>query len=242
MKLPTALQLYSVRTDMEQNYEKTLEQVAQLGFDGVEFAGFFNVPANQMKKTLDCLGLKTAGSHTSFELLKNNLEQVMTYNHILNNKNIICPYLAFPSFDSVLNARNELEEIGRKLQENDFQLFYHNHNHEFLQWNNTYILDLLLEEAHFTNPELDVYWTYRGGLDPVQVMKKYKDRLTLLHLKDGTLETDTSLFEGNVSLLPILDTALDIGIEWMIVEDETPFPASFSSVKRSMHSLKQFFS
>ncbi len=64
MKLPIALQLWSVREDMAKDYKATLRRVKELGFDGVEFAGFFGVDAHEMKKTLDELGLKVAGSHT----------------------------------------------------------------------------------------------------------------------------------------------------------------------------------
>lgn len=240
MKLPLALQLYSVRVDMEQDYKKTLKRIADLGFQGVEFAGFFEIPAKEMKATLSEFGLLTAGSHTSYELLKTQLDEVMEYNHTIGSQNIICPYCEFPdqtTFDSIIE---QFQMIGTRLKNEGFSFHYHNHSHEFASLSEQYIFDLLfssIPDNTILSPELDVYWAYYGGVDPVTYIKKYADSLKLLHLKDGTKEKDTSIGDGEVKIKEILSVAQNTSIEWIIVEDETPYPQSFDSVERGIHYL-----
>ena len=59
------LQLYSVGADMGKDVYATLKRTAELGYTGVEFAGYFGIPAEQMKAWLDELGLKAYSSHTN---------------------------------------------------------------------------------------------------------------------------------------------------------------------------------
>ena len=57
MKFPIALQLYSVRDDMEKDFYGTLEKVKALGYEGVEFAGLFGEKAEDIKAKLAELNL-----------------------------------------------------------------------------------------------------------------------------------------------------------------------------------------
>lgn len=241
MTLPLALQLYSVRVDMERDYRQTLERVAKLGFQGVEFAGFFDIPAHEMKKTLSDNNLLVAGSHTSYEQLTTHLDEVMEYNHILGNKNIICPYCEFPDQNTLDSIIEQFQMIGTRLKKEGFSFHYHNHKHEFAKLSGEFVFDLLfssLLDAAILSPELDVYWAYCGGVDPVTYINKYADSIELLHLKDGTKEKDTSIGYGEVAIKDVLSAAQNTNIKWMIVEDETPYPESFFSVERGIHYLR----
>ena len=64
-KIPIALQLYSVRKDCAEDFDLVLEKVASMGFEGVEFAGYYHYRRDPkgLKKRLDDLGLKVAGTH-----------------------------------------------------------------------------------------------------------------------------------------------------------------------------------
>lgn len=238
MKKQIALQLYSLRTEFEEDYKNTLERVSDLGFDGVEFAGFYGIDANEMKETLDEYNLKAAGSHTSYELLLQDLEGVMAYNKAIGNKHIICPMCFFPDEEALDSVIHNFDRIGKRLMEEGFVFSYHNHSHEFEKIKDTYILDTIFERSSVVIPELDVYWVYRGNENPVEYIKKYSDKLQLLHLKDGTMEEGTALFEGSVDIKGVLDSIADLDIEWLVVEDETPYPNSFASVERSIENLK----
>ncbi len=239
MSLPVALQLYSLRKEFEENYKDTLKKVSNLGFDGVEFAGFYNIKAEDMKETLEACNLGVAGSHTSYDLLLHHLDEVIEYNKIIGNKHIICPYCVFPDEDALEKVITNFNVIGKRLEEEGFVFSYHNHSHEFVKFNDKYILDTIFEKCDKVVPELDVYWVYRGLEKPSDYIKKYSDRMDLVHIKDGNMVAGTAIGEGEVDIASVIDVIDETKVEWLVVEDETPYPESFSSVTRSINNLRR---
>ncbi|MGB9810100.1 MAG: sugar phosphate isomerase/epimerase, partial [Caldanaerobacter sp.] len=77
--VPVALQLYTLREETQKDFIGTLEKVAEMGYEGVEFAGYGGLKASELKKVLDRTGLKAAGSHVGIELLKKDLNGVLEY-------------------------------------------------------------------------------------------------------------------------------------------------------------------
>lgn len=232
------LQLYSVHGDMEADYKRTLERAAELGFEGVEFAGFFGVPAEVMKAELDRLGLKAAGSHTGLDLLRDDLDGVIRYNRILGNKNIVCPYADFKTEEETEKLIREFGEIEKKLSEEGFVFHYHNHAHEFRKFGGKTALDRLFEETA-VHPQPDIYWVYRGGEDPAAFLTRYSGRCTMVHMKDGTKEKETVAGEGEIDFEEVIRAAADGGVEWLILEDEVSVPTAFDSVEKGFRYLKQ---
>ena len=88
-----ALQLYSIKDLMQKDVYEALEHTSVAGYDGVEFAGFFDQPAIKIKSKMDELNLMTCGSHTSWDLLNENIDEVFEYNKVLDNKNIVLPFI-----------------------------------------------------------------------------------------------------------------------------------------------------
>ncbi|OSF25063.1 sugar phosphate isomerase, partial [Salmonella enterica subsp. enterica serovar Agona] len=95
MKAKIALQLWSVKEACEDDFFGTLEKVAEMGYDGVEFAGYYGKSASEIKAKLAELGLEVAGSHISKEQLEEDLENVILFERELGNEYIICPYADF---------------------------------------------------------------------------------------------------------------------------------------------------
>lgn len=245
MSFSIGLQLYSIRNEFEKDYKGTLIRVKELGFDGVEFAGFYDIPAQALKSVIDEVGLKAAGSHTSYDLLLHNLDEVMEYNRIIHNKNIVCPMCFFEDMEEYQSVIHNLKMIGTRLKEEGFHFSYHNHNHEFAKFEEKYILDKIFEDCKVIVPELDVYWIYRGLEKETSYLEKYLasdlgEQMVLVHLKDGTMEGGTALFEGKVDIAGVLKLLVSSKIQWVIVEDETPYPDSFDSVATSIANLKQY--
>ncbi len=242
MKTLLALQLWSVKGDMEKDYKNTLKKVAELGFNGVEFAGFFDVKAEDMKACLDENGLKIAGSHTSIELLTDKLNEVISYNKTIGNTNIICPYYVVEDEKSLNTLIETLKPISKKLKENNLNLYYHNHAHEFIKINDEYALDTIYSSVEDIKPEIDTYWVFNAGLSPVEYCKKYNGVCDLIHLKDGTKTTSTAIGEGEVDIQSVIDVAHEINAKWLVMEDETKdangADCGFDSVKIGMNNLK----
>ena len=122
MSLPIALQLYTVRNETTVDFIGTLEKVAAMGYKGVEFAGFGNVPAAKMKEALDRLGLKSVGSHTGIDLLKDKLDEFIDYNVTIGSKYIVCPWESYESKEDYLKAAKLFNDIGKKCKALHIQL------------------------------------------------------------------------------------------------------------------------
>src|SRR5438093_13218169 len=92
-KIPVALQLYTVRDEMARDFEGTIKSVADIGYQGVELAGTFGKPAEEVRSLLDSLGLRIAGSHVPLTELESNVQAAIDYNLELENKYVVCPWL-----------------------------------------------------------------------------------------------------------------------------------------------------
>ena len=191
---PIALQLYSVRFDMAEDFYGTLKKVADMGYDGVEFAGFYGEKAEDVKKACDELGLVPISSHVVMTpLLIDELDAQIEYHKILGCKYIVMPYAdenyrpGGPKFEEGLKL---YVEIGKKLKDNGISFLYHNHDFEFVKYGDTNGFDYLYSAvpAEYLNPEIDVCWVSVAGRDPAAYIRKYNGRLEVLHLKDYILK------------------------------------------------------
>lgn len=243
MGLPIALQLYTVRDETEKDFIGTLEKVAAMGYNGVEFAGFGDIPAKKMKAELDRLGLKAAGSHTGIDSLKNKLDEVIEYNLEIGNKYVICPWNSYETKEDYISAASLYDKIGQKCRENGLQFGYHNHSHEFQSFDGVYGLDILFSGTKPENlvAELDTCWVFHAGIDPVAYLNKYKGRLPLVHIKDLETKEGTEFSEigrGVIDIPSIVKAANGAGAEWLVIEiDRCPGP-SLESAKMGFDYLK----
>jgi sugar phosphate isomerase/epimerase len=227
MTTPVGIQLYTLKDIIYNDFIGTLEKVAAIGYEGVEFAGYGDITAEDMKATLDRLSLKPCGSHVSYELLTQDLESVIKYNKAIENPYVICPYCKFADKEDVLNKAKKFNEIGKKLKESGIQFGYHNHAHEFEKIDGEYVLDILYKETdpELVKVEIDLYWLYYAGVSTVDYIKKYTGRVNLLHLKDMEIEADgskesTEIGNGVINIEEISESAKANGVEWLIVEQE----------------------
>lgn len=232
------LQLWSVKDSMENDVEATLKAVSELGFIGVEFAGFFDKSADEMKSLLDKYNLKVAGSHTGPDLLFNNPQEVIEYNTAIGNHNIVCPHYDLKDEVSLEKLIGEFERVYPVYKNAGMKLYYHNHNHEFFKIGDRYALDILFERLPFLNPQIDTYWVCNADVDVESFCMQYKCRCNLIHLKDGTKTTSTSVGDGEIDIKNILDICEKINAEWIIVEDESWSPSGLESVKAGINYLK----
>ncbi len=93
-KLPIGLQLWSVRHQCEKDVSGVLAALAKMGYQGVEFAGYYGQSAKQLRKILDDNGLKCCGSHMKLDVLTGDkLRETIEFNHILGNKYLIVAWM-----------------------------------------------------------------------------------------------------------------------------------------------------
>ncbi len=242
MNLPVSLQLYSVRDETKNDFIGTLEKVAEMGYYGVEFAGYGEIPASKMKETLDRLGLKAVGSHIPTPRLQDYLDEEIEFNLEVGNKYIICPYGKFETLSELMESISFYKKVAKKCKEKGLQFCYHNHAHEFEMIDGKHQLDIIYEETDplMVMAELDTYWVKRAGVDPVGYIEKYSGRCPLIHLKDMDPE-DQSFAEignGTMNIKAIIEAAKKAGTEHLVVEQDRCKRPPLESVKISIDNLK----
>ena len=244
-RIPIALQLYSVRHECEKDLPGTLKAVAKMGYDGVDFAGYYGYDAHTIRAMLDDLGLKVAGCHTGLDtLLGDELPATIEFNRILGNKFLIVPGLpeAYRNSRGAWRKTADLfNEIAAKLKPEGMFTGYHNHHIEFTPMDGELPWDTFFGN---TVPEvvmqIDLGNALHGGADPVAFLKRYPGRALTVHLKEYSATNDEALVgEGDVDWGAVFQLCEADGVtEWYIVEQESYAYPPLECVDRCLQALK----
>ncbi len=232
------IQMYSVRDLTEKNMEEALRQVSELGYKFVEFAGFFGIPAEEIKAMLDKYGLKVSGTHTGWKEIAEHFEETVAYHKAIGNKNIIIPGGDFSDqkkLDALIDMINEFQP---KLAAEGITLGYHNHHKEFLpNKDGSNIEDQLIYRTDVML-EIDTYWAYVGMKNPIALLDRLGDRVKVIHIKDGDAEGNgTPLGMGTAPVAEVYAKAIEMGLP-MVVESETCKPDGMTEAKICIEYLK----
>ncbi len=234
------LQLYSVRDITGQDLEGALAKVAALGYRFVEFAGFFGHSADKVKAMLDTYGLSVSGTHTGWqELTADRIDETIAYHKSIGNKNIIIPGADLSTREKLDDLIALINEAQPKLAAAGIALGYHNHSHEFIETGYGALIHKELEERTQVEFEIDTYWAYVAGLDPIALLERLGDRVRVIHLKDGFADGHgMALGEGTAPVAAVRDYAIAHGLA-MVVESETCQPTGIEEVERCMAYLNK---
>jgi sugar phosphate isomerase/epimerase len=241
-----ALQLYSIKELTEKDFLGTLEKVAEIGYNGVEFAGYFGTTAKKLKKTLDSVGLKASGSHIGIDQLTTNLNGLIEYSLEIGDPYIICPYLPTEFRNSAEAYRKTAEKfnlIGEKCKNNGIQFGYHNHDFEFEKFDGEFGIDILFSnsEPALLHMELDTFWVEYCGLKSLDFINKYKDRCSILHIKDMKSlneKINTEIGKGIMDFKSMIKAGKEYNMKWYTVEQEEFEIPQLESIKESYVYLK----
>lgn len=192
MKLQVGLALYSLLAELKEDYMGTLEKVAELGFKYIEYVGTplgddgkpVATPEEIGKKVRE-LGLVPISSHVMMHE-GSDIDQLIEDNVKMGSQAIIVPLAPMESKEAVLALADFCNKVARKAKEKGMDFYYHNHFHEFAQFDGKYALEWLLEntDPELVMVELDTYWVKRSGIDPVHMIKQLGSRCTRIHQKD----------------------------------------------------------
>ena len=239
MKTAYGLQLFSLRDITDKDLEGALKAVAEMGYKYVEYAGFFGHPAETVKAWQDKYGLACSGTHTGWgELLPENIEATIAYHKTIGNTNIIVPGADLSTLEKIEAFCAVMNAAQVRLAEEGISLGYHNHSSEFvvMPWGST--IHSELEKRGIFDFEIDTYWAFNAGLDPVAVLDRLADRVKVIHLKDGFKGgAGKALGEGQAPVLAVREKALSMGLT-MVVESEGLDPTGLEEVKRCIDFLK----
>ncbi len=212
MLKPLSVQLYSLREYAQKDIVAVLKKVAEIGYKGIEPAGFWNLRPSEFKKIADDLGLAIYSSHSPWAR-GTNLGECMEIADILGLKSIVCGYGPddFKDLDSIKKTADMTNAMQEFLAANGFGLFCHNHYWEFERLDGKFKYELFAQMCPNLKFELDSFWsTNKGQEDPVAILKQFADRTVLLHMKDGVCaqqaaggEMVNNLLDMKIDLMPL---------------------------------------
>ncbi|BAK46385.1 hypothetical protein CXIVA_04180 [Clostridium sp. SY8519] len=272
-KLPIAIQVYGLRDLLEdhpENFRTVMQQIKDMGYDGVELAGLYGLKPAEAKQILDEVGLTPISAHVAFAEMMEDLDQVIADYSEIGVKYLVMPYMAeeyrpvnpegFEKFLPLLN------QVGEKIHQAGMTFLYHNHDFEFVRlpdgrWGYDAMFEAIPHD-HLMS-ELDTCWCDVATGAVTDFVKKYTDRLPVIHLKDyikqGEVknmykligieeeesEEDTGYFGfrpvgfGQMIWEPILDAALEANTRWAVVEQDEHYETDpLECARRSREYLK----
>src|SRR6516225_10225764 len=234
-KVPVGVQLYSLRDQCRTNLPGMLETVSQIGYKGVEFAGYHGRTAQQLRQMLDDNGLVACGTHTPYEsVLPDKLKETIEFNHIIGNKFLIVPSMSAHSKDEWLTKAKLFNELADQVKPEGMWVGYHAHAHDFQKFDGETAWDLFFGN---TKPEvimqLDTSNCCDGGADPLAVLQKYPGRARSIHVKANGGGPEAVIGEDKIDWPAVFAYCESKGgTQWYVLEHETS-KDPLGAVKRS---------
>jgi len=244
--IPVALQMYTIRDLAEKDFVGALQLAADIGYAGVGLGDLGGLPVDEVKRHLDRLRLQAAGLHVGIDELENDLANVIKTSRSLHSPYIILSYLPEERRKSLHDwqrVAEQLNQIGKEVQQAEMHFCYHNHAFEFELFDGKAALDWLYEltDPDWVKAELDTYWVQYGGQDPAAYIRKYARRALLLHIKDmepGDERFFAEIGEGILDWPAIFAAGADAATAWYIVEQDRWRRSSADSARISFENLK----
>lgn len=232
------IQMYSLRDITGKDLDGALKAVADMGYKTVEFAGFFGHSAEDVAAMLKKYDLVCAGTHTGIGDLINDFEGTMKYHQTIGNKLYIVPGHDLSTKEKLDEFIELCNKYAPMMREYGIELGFHNHSGEFKPNKDGLIPHKELEERADIFFELDTYWTFVAGLDPVATLERLGDRVKCIHLKDGNASgRGYSLGLGDAPVAAVRAKAIEMGLG-IVVESEGLEPTGKEEVERCINYLK----
>lgn len=245
------IQLYTVRESLQKDFKGTLKKLAEMGYEGVEFAfDLGGLSPEELQEYLDRISLKAAG------VMGRNVEQLLDPENELYEyaKALGVKYITLSAAGEVAKdwkkTVKDLENCGKVAREKGLQFTYHNHYQEFAEIDGKFALDFLYESTspEYVKCEIDTYWVRCADVDPVEYIKKYAGRTPEIHVKDMTEEFSkqpekkgpqgvVELGNGIIDFTKVAALANQIGAEWLLYEQDKCPGEELESARISIENL-----
>lgn len=276
-KVKIGVQASTVKKSFEEvgPYE-TLKKLHEIGYNSIEISQVATTPENiaEIQKATADFGMEIASMSASLKPQMPGAESLTTdYDKIVADCKAVgtdllrigmLPFDAMVSLEKVLEFCHDVNEVTQKLKDDGITLYYHNHHIEFRKYDGKFLLDIIREKAPLLGFELDVHWIQRGGANPLEVIRDYKGKVELIHLKDYRIapipdEAFSALYQGDfvkfmtafndviefaelgtgsLPLKEIIEESISSGVRYLLVEqDDTYGVDPFESLKISRDHL-----
>ncbi len=248
-----ALQLYSVRKELEKDMPGTLKKVADIGYEYVQLDGFRGNDMWKFRDELEKNNLKVIGIHFKHDRFFSDIDGIIKESLIFDSKNIYDKYIdeEDQNVDGYKKTRNKLIEVNQKLSKYKFHIGLHNPEYDFNnQVDGVGCMDYICmpTNGNFIYPELDTYWIYVGGHNPVDYINKYSGVVDIIHCKDITdkypkedlVNNLVPCGKGVIDFKSIIKAGEKSGISYYVVEQDSDSRQDiFISIEESFKYLQK---
>jgi len=220
-----SIQLYTLRSVMENDVEGTLSALADIGYRKVELAGTYGRSAREFRGILDRHHLRATSTHVGID---GDIDQAIEDAKILGNRKSDVAYANFQTIAEWKDFAERLDAAGRAYRRAGIDFGYHNHGHEFQRIDGVRPYDVITRctKRWNVNLEMDLFWVIDGGADPVREFYRIAGRVNQYHVKDRTPEGDfADLGEGTIDFARIFRATWPLEVDEYIVENDQPVDA-----------------
>jgi sugar phosphate isomerase/epimerase len=236
-RIPIGVQLYTVRSLMQRDFDRTLAEVAAIGYEEVEFAGYFGRTPSQVRDALRRHGLAAPSTHIALPADDAAWARTLDEAKEIGHQWVVVAWLdeaMRSSPNDWARVADRFNHLGTLANRAGLRFAYHNHDFEFAHVGGSTLFDTLLERTDPTLVaiEMDVYWVTKGGADPIWYLRHYPHRFPMLHLKDATAAPERRMVDvgaGTIDWTAILTLARDQGTSHAFVEHDEPADALASA-------------
>ncbi len=244
-------QLFSVRDYLKTNQDiaASFAKVRKLGYEAVQLSGLGPASPQEVKSMADGEGLTIAATHIGYDRICDEPQAVIDEHRLWRCRHVAIGGLPgeFRNQEGFARFASEASKAVRPLIEAGLTFSYHNHSFELERFGEAGRtgFDMLIEgsDPEVFSFELDTYWIQHGGGNPVSWLRRLKDRMHIVHLKDLAMRGGEQLFaevgEGNLEWPQILEACQEADIEWYLVEQDTCQGDPFESLGISLRNLNR---
>ena len=253
-----AAQMYTVResTQTADGFKRSMEKIAAIGYPAVQISAIGPIAHAEVKQVADDNDLKICITHIPYERLWNEIDSVIEQHQIYDCKHVAIGSLPAPYREEGAAGYErfaaEASAVGEQLYNAGLTFSYHNHSFEFERYphgeGTRTALEILYDgsDPRFLQAEIDTYWIQHGGGDVISWIRRMKDRMPVIHIKDMVMSGREQLMaevgEGNLNWPGILEACRDANVEWLAVEQDICQRDPFESLAISYRNLERWFS
>jgi sugar phosphate isomerase/epimerase len=251
-KTAIGLQLYTLRDTINKDPRGHLEKIAAMGYKNLEAYSYkdgniFGMTYAEFGKIVKDLGMQVTSGHYGLDIVDSpQWEKALTDAKAIGQKYVVLPWLeekyrgSVDSYKKICQVANKAGEVAKKY---GLRLQYHNHAFEFNTVEGQLPYDVMLKEfdPKYVGMEMDIFWVYNAGKDPLQYFEKYPGRFEQWHVKDMSKDDkakNADVGTGTIDWKKIFANAKKSGMKNFYVEQETYPGAPIDSVVASINYLK----
>ena len=225
---PIGVQLYTVRSEMPNGVEATLERVAAIGYEEVEFVGYFGHSPSEIREMLVRTGLRSPSRHIAPDFEPDAWAQILDDANETGHQNVVVasiPQSMRSDLDAWRRTAEAMTRAGERARAAGLRYAYHNHDYECAEMEGRVPFDVFCEESDpdLVLIELDLFWIIHGGGDPIEFINRWPGRIPMVHVKDRTAGGDmVDVGAGVIDWAGIFEYAELAGMEHFFVEHDRP--------------------